>query len=124
MKSMATATLAATLLGLTLGGCVTTGGTVDLSTPQAKSAAIDAVYTPIRIMASLCGSGLLCKDPNVAINVRIAIPVADEAVAEAKAQIMLSGGDEASIAKWSGYAISAVNVLAKALEAYGVKASQ
>lgn len=108
---------------LPLGACTTDGAKVDLSTPQAKVDAIDAAYTPVRLVAALCGSGAICSDPNVAANVRLAIPVADAAVAEAKKQILASDGSQSAVAQWSGYAISAVNVLSQALAAYGVKAA-
>lgn len=90
-------------------------------TPDSAINTINAVYLPVRTLAALCAAGIKpCQDPNVSANVGKAIPLADAAVAEAIKAIR-ANPDQSNASKWSSYAMSAIDILAKALATYGVK---
>jgi hypothetical protein len=117
MKSTATAILAAITLACTVTAC--SGN----QKPESTVDTINAVYLPVRTLATLCAASISkpCQDPNVSANVQKAIPLADAAVAEAIKNILASP-DQSNASKWSRYAMSAIDILAKALAVYDVKA--
>jgi hypothetical protein len=127
MKSTATAILAAIALALTLAGC---GGTPKTASErQATVNTITVSYSTLKAAVVLyaalpactdASANRLCSNPAIVREVGKALVVADAAVAEAKAQILAST-DQGSAEKWSGYALAAIDVLAKALATYGVK---
>lgn len=126
MKSTATAILAAIALALTLAGCATPRTE---SERQATVNAITASYTVAKATAVLysalppctdASANTACSNSAVVREITKALVVADVAVAEAKAQILASS-DQSTAEKWAGYALAAIDVLARALATYGVR---
>lgn len=103
---------------LSLGACASTTD----NTPQDNADKVTAIYAPVRLVASLCAAGVSkpCQDLNVRAAIKKALPIADAAVAEAVKQLS-ADSTRSNVAKWTSYAVSAVNVLSDALVAYEVK---
>ncbi len=119
MRTTVTAILAA--LALALSACATDPGAAPTTVAQQRVDQITIDYAAVRSDATLCASGVLCSDPGVIAAVRAGLATTDIAVAEAKKLIVANASDSSAVTKYVGYATAAIEVLATALQAYGVK---
>jgi hypothetical protein len=118
---------AAAVCALLLGGCATAPeGSIDR---QKSAATVEASYALVKITAGLyvalprCGTERatsVCSDPAIAVQIGKALEVADVAVTEAVKNILTAPND-GEVTQWRARALSAVAVLAVALQTYGVK---
>lgn len=113
-KIIATLALAATLTA-----CATA--------PDPKVAAqqtvdnITLAYSVVRSAATLCVSGIVCKDEGVIAALKPALATADLAIDEATRLILANANDTSATVRWTNIAMSAITVLTKALQSYGVR---
>lgn len=119
MRTILTAILAA--LALALGACASDPGADPKTVAQQRVDQITIGYAAVRSAATLCTSGVLCSDPGVILAVQAGLATADIAVAEAKKLIVANATDSSAVTKYAGYALSAIEVLAKALQSFGIK---
>lgn len=119
MKTTLTAILA--VLALALSACATDPGADPKTVAQQRVDQITIGYAAVRSAATLCTSGLVCKDVAVIEAVQAGLATADIAVAEAKKLIVANATDPGAVAKYAGYAMAAIEVLTKALQSFGIK---
>ena len=115
------AILAALTLALSLAGCSTAPGVDPKLAAQQRVNNITIAYSVVRSAATLCVVGAVCRDEGVREAVAAGLVTADLAVAEATRLILASATDQSAVAKYAGIALAAIDVLAKALQAYGVR---
>lgn len=119
MKAKLVAILAAA--ALSLGACATPPGADPILIAQQRVDQITVAYAAIRSAAVFCTSGVVCKDEGVIKAVQAGLVTTDLAVAEAKRLIIANATDTSAMSKYSAIAMSAMEVLAKALQSFGVK---
>lgn len=113
--------LALIAVALTLSACATKPGTDPRVAAQQTVDTITIAYGVVRSAATLCISGVVCKDEGIIAALKPALATADLGVTEATRLILANAEDTSATVKYANIAMAAITVLTKALQSYGVK---
>lgn len=108
-------------VALFLTACATAPGTDPKVAAQQTVDKITIFYGVVRSAATLCISSVVCKDEGVIAALKPALATADLGVEEATRLILANASDTSATVKYANIAMSAITVLTKALQSFGVK---
>lgn len=113
--------LALAALALTLSACAAAPDADPKTIAQQRVDEITIAYAAVHSVAMFCTSGVICEDAAVIAAVQAGLAAADVAVDEGKKLILANATDSSAVAKYSRYALSAITVLTKAMQSFGIK---